>query len=48
MTTQTIFDEAQAAAIKAEQAFLATHGDMAYCGFAWVDVFVERTNSTAA
>ena len=32
MTTQTIFDEAQQAAIKAEQAFLATHGDMAYCG----------------
>ena len=48
MTTQAIFNEAQTAAINAEQSFIATHGEMAYCGFSWVDVFVERTNSTAA
>ena len=48
MTTQTIFDEAKNAATQAEQSFIAKHGEMAYCGFAWVDVFVERTNSKEA
>jgi hypothetical protein len=48
MDIQTIHNEAQQAAIAAENAFLAQYGERAYCGFAWVDVFVERTNSKEA
>jgi len=48
MDIQAIKNEAQTAAITAEQAFIAQHGEMAYCGFAWVDVFVARTNSKEA
>jgi len=48
MDIQAIKNEAQTAAITAEQAFIAQHGEMAYCGFAWVDVFVSRTNSKEA
>jgi hypothetical protein len=48
MNAQTITNEARAAAINAEQSFIAKHGEMAYCGFAWVDVQVERTNSAEA
>ena len=48
MDIQVIHNEAQTAAINAEQAFIAQHGEPAYCGFAWVDVFVERTNSKEA
>ena len=48
MNIQTIHNEAQTAAINAEQAFIAQHGEPMYCGFAWVDVFVERTNSKEA
>ena len=48
MNIQAIKNEAQTAAITAEQAFIAQHGEMAYCGFAWVDVFVPRTNSKEA
>ena len=40
--------EAQAAADKAQSDYLAEHGDGAYCGFAWVDVRVARTNSREA
>ena len=48
MDIQTIHQEAYNAAVQAENTFLQTHGDMAYCGFAWVDVFVDRTNSKEA
>jgi len=48
MNIQAIHQEAYNAAVQAENAFLQTHGDMAYCGFAWVDVFVDRTNSKEA
>jgi hypothetical protein len=48
MDIQAIHNEARTAAIQAENDFLAKHGDMAYCGFAWVDVFVARTNSKEA
>lgn len=47
-TTQAIYQEAVAAAKKAEAEFLAKHGEMAYCGFAWVEVYVDRTNSKPA
>lgn len=48
MDIQAIKNEAQTAAITAENDFLAKHGELAYCGFAWVDVFVSRTNSKEA
>ena len=48
MNIQAIHNEAQTAAINAEQAFIAQHGEPMYCGFAWVDVFVARTNSKEA
>lgn len=48
MDIQAIHNEALNAAITAENAFLAQHGEPLYCGFAWVDVFVERTNSKEA
>ena len=38
MDIQAIHNEAKTAAIQAENAALAQHGEMAYCGFAWVDV----------
>lgn len=40
--------QAQQAADKAQSDWLAQHGDGAYCGFAWVDVRVDRTNSKEA
>jgi len=40
--------EAEQAANLAQQEFLSEHGEMAYCGFAWVDVYVSRTNSKEA
>jgi len=48
MDIQAIHNEARDAAIQAENNFLAKHGEMAYCGFAWVDVYVDRTNSKEA
>ena len=48
MDIQAIHNEARQAAITAENNFLTKHGDMAYCGFAWVDVYVDRTNSKEA
>jgi len=48
MDIQAIHAEAKQAAIDAENNFLAKHGEMAYCGFAWVDVVVDRTNSKEA
>ena len=43
-----IVQEAFTAARTAEADYLARHGEPMYCGFAWVDVFVERTNSKEA
>ena len=48
MDIQAIHNEAKTAAITAENAYLAQHGEPLYCGFAWVDVFVARTNSKEA
>ena len=48
MDIQAIHNEAKTAAIQAENAYLSQHGEPLYCGFAWVDVFVERTNSKEA
>ena len=48
MNIQAIRNEAEVAANLAQAAFLKQHGEMAYCGFAWVDVFVARTNSKEA
>lgn len=48
MNITAIYAEAKQAAVKAEQAHLAQYGESAYCGFAWVDVFVDRTNSKEA
>lgn len=46
--THAIFQEAVSAAKQAESDFLAKHGEPMYCGFAWVDVYVDRTNSKVA
>ena len=40
--------EAIQAAKFAEAEFRAKHGEPAYCGFAWVEVYVHRTNSKEA
>jgi hypothetical protein len=48
MDIQAIHNEARTAAIQAENNFLAKHGEPLYCGFAWVDVYVDRTNSKEA
>ena len=48
MNIQAIRNEAYQAAVQAENAYLAQYGERPYCGFAWVDVFVDRTNSTEA
>ena len=47
-TIEQIRKEAQMAADKAQSDWLAEHGDTPYCGFAWVDVRVPRTNSREA
>jgi len=43
-----IVQEAFEAARQAEADFRARHGEPGYCGFAWVDVYVDRTNSKQA
>lgn len=48
MNIQKIHQEALNAAINAEEAHLQEHGEQAYCGFAWVNVFVTRINSKEA
>ena len=48
MDILTIHNEAQTAAINAEQAFIAQYGEPMYCGFGWVEVYVDRTNSKQA
>ena len=45
---EQIAREAKLAADKAQSDWLAEHGDGAYCGFAWVEVQVPRTNSREA
>ena len=48
MDFQDIHKEAQEAAIVAQDAYLKQYGERAYCGFAWVNVYVDRTNSKEA
>jgi hypothetical protein len=43
-----IVQNAQQAAKQAETEFLAKHGEPMYCGFGWVEVYVDRTNSKEA
>ena len=47
-SVQAIVAEAKQAAVAAETAYRAKYGEPAYCGFAWVEVRVERTNSAEA
>jgi len=44
----TLVKQAREAAVKAETEFRAKHGEPLYCGFAWVEVYVTRTNSPEA
>lgn len=44
----TLVKQARDAAVKAETEFRAKHGEPLYCGFAWVEVYVTRTNSPEA
>jgi hypothetical protein len=48
MITVDQITPAIALAQQASQAMYAQHGDGYACGFAWVDVFVTRTNSKQA
>lgn len=48
MNIQKIHQEALEAAINAENEYLNKYGEQAYCGFAWVNVFVTRINSKEA
>ena len=43
-----IVQEAFTAARIAEADYLARHGEPMYCGFGWVEVYVDRTNSKQA
>ena len=43
-----IVAEAKQAARDAEAAFRAQYGEPNYCGFSWVEVYVDRTNSIEA
>ena len=47
-TIDQIAREAKLAADKAQSDHLAEHGEDAYCGFGWVEVYVPRTNSREA
>lgn len=48
MDIQAIHNEASVAANLAQADYLQQYGDRAYCGFAWVNVYVDRTNSKEA
>ena len=48
MDIQAIRNEAEVAANLAQANHLKQYGEDAYCGFAWVNVYVDRTNSKAA
>jgi hypothetical protein len=43
-----IVQNAFTAARQAEADFRAKHGEPGYCGFGWVEVYVDRTNSKQA
>ena len=43
-----IVQEAFTAAKTAEADYLARYGEPMYCGFGWVEVYVDRTNSKQA
>jgi len=43
-----IVQEAFTAAKTAEADYLAQYGEPGYCGFGWVEVYVDRTNSKEA
>ena len=43
-----IVQNAFTAAKQAEANYRAQYGEPGYCGFAWVEVYVERTNSKQA
>ena len=45
---QELVNEGVAAAKEAEKKFREQHGEPFYCGFAWVEVTVDRTNSKVA
>jgi len=47
-TIQALVASGVEAAKAAEQAFREKYGEPFYCGFAWVEVKVERTNSKQA
>ena len=48
MDIQAIRNEAEVAANLAQANHLKQYGEDAYCGFAWVNVYVDRTNSKTA
>ena len=48
MDILAIKNEAEVAANLAQASHLKQYGEDAYCGFAWVNVYVDRTNSKAA
>lgn len=48
MDIKAIVEEAKEAAKKATQDFINVHGEPFYCGYAWVEMRVERTNSPLA
>lgn len=48
MDIKAIHQAATVAAKEAVQEFLFKHGDTPYCGFAWVEAQVGRTNSKLA
>lgn len=48
MDFQAIHNEAEVAANLAQAEYLQQHGDAPYCGFSWVNVYVDRTNSKEA
>ena len=47
-TSIEIHEEANAVARAVGEKYMAEHGEPRYCGFAWVDVNVGRTNSKEA
>ena len=48
MDILAIKNEAEVAANLAQANHLKQYGEDAYCGFAWVNVYVDRTNSKIA
>ena len=48
MNIVELHEVATTAAKEAAQEFMYKHGETPYCGFAWVEVKVERTNTKEA